>query len=612
MQLPEFQRSWVWDEDRIKSLIASVSQEFPIGAIMTLQTGGDVRFKERPIQGASDSANDTEASYLLLDGQQRITSLFQVLYRDAVTLTVTARKKRVERWFYIDILAALDTGIDRESTIIGIPRDRTLRKNFGRDIELDLSSPDREYHARMFPLNRVFDSGNWGRGYFKYWLQTSGPESALQENERFSEFQDKILKNFSNYHIPTIEMPKSTPREAVCLVFEKVNTGGKPLDVFELVTATYAADGFDLREDWLGDGGRKGRQNALSVFGRESGQQRGLLEGVSSTDFLQAISLVATRRKHLKDIKQGKNAKDATPVSATRQSLLRMPLRDYKKYADTVQIAFEEAAKFLRNLNIFRSWDIPYKSQLVPLAAILAETTSYTKAEPQLKKLTQWYWCGVFGELYGSATETRFAKDVAEVPHWLSDSNAPEPTTISDAVFREDRLQSLQTRQSAAYKGVNALLMGSRKMLDWRNGKTYNSMTFHEENVDIHHIFPAAWFSRNHVSTESMNSILNKTPLSATTNRILGGEAPSKYLSRLESGVPNKNFAIDPDRLDVYLESHYILPHHLRKDDFEVFLIQRKKAMVDLIQKAMNKEVFRGSSTNEPEEDVHDEDESPI
>lgn len=45
LQLPDFQRSWVWDEDRIKSLIASVSRAFPIGALMTLETGGEVDFK---------------------------------------------------------------------------------------------------------------------------------------------------------------------------------------------------------------------------------------------------------------------------------------------------------------------------------------------------------------------------------------------------------------------------------------------------------------------------------------------------------------------------------------------------------------------------------------
>src|SRR5215831_17467469 len=80
-QLPDFQRSWVWDEDRIKSLIASVSRAFPVGALMTLDTGGPVNFKPRPIEGAPTEARNTLPQALLLDGQQRMTSLYQVTLR---------------------------------------------------------------------------------------------------------------------------------------------------------------------------------------------------------------------------------------------------------------------------------------------------------------------------------------------------------------------------------------------------------------------------------------------------------------------------------------------------------------------------------------------------
>src|ERR1700752_5253080 len=82
LQLPDFQRSWVWDEDRIKSLIASVSRAFPIGALMTLETGGEVDFKPRSVEGVLLSTKDVKPQSLLLDGQQRITSLYQVSFRD--------------------------------------------------------------------------------------------------------------------------------------------------------------------------------------------------------------------------------------------------------------------------------------------------------------------------------------------------------------------------------------------------------------------------------------------------------------------------------------------------------------------------------------------------
>src|SRR6266481_4954305 len=81
IQLPDFQRSWVWDEDRIKALVASISRAFPIGALMTLESGRPVSFKPRPVEGAPPEAKDTIPQSLLLDGQQRMTSLYQVTLR---------------------------------------------------------------------------------------------------------------------------------------------------------------------------------------------------------------------------------------------------------------------------------------------------------------------------------------------------------------------------------------------------------------------------------------------------------------------------------------------------------------------------------------------------
>lgn len=99
LQLPDFQRSWVWDEERIRGLIASVSRGFPVGAVMTLRTGGAVEFKPRTLEGTPASALDETPESLLLDGQQRLTSLYQVLMQKDVVATLTppasARQKVV-------------------------------------------------------------------------------------------------------------------------------------------------------------------------------------------------------------------------------------------------------------------------------------------------------------------------------------------------------------------------------------------------------------------------------------------------------------------------------------------------------------------------------------
>ena len=159
LQLPDFQRSWVWEEDRIKSLIASVSRGFPMGALMALDSRADgaTVFARRPIEGAPTAAATVNPEQLLLDGQQRMTSLFQSCIRQRVVTTITAQKRKVERWFYIDIVKALAADSDREQAIFGVPEDRRLKANFDKDILLDLSSRELEFENLMYPLNRAFD-----------------------------------------------------------------------------------------------------------------------------------------------------------------------------------------------------------------------------------------------------------------------------------------------------------------------------------------------------------------------------------------------------------------------------------------------------------------------
>src|SRR5271163_947608 len=169
LQLPDFQRSWVWDEERIKSLIASVSRAFPIGALMSLNTGGPVDFKPRPVEGAPREAKDISPQSLLLDGQQRMTSLYQVTLRGKVVETVTPKNKKVKRWFYIDIRKALDPSIDREEAIVGVPDDKIVRVDFGREEKLNLSSADQEYKCLMYPMSQVFDWDTWQDGFDEYW-----------------------------------------------------------------------------------------------------------------------------------------------------------------------------------------------------------------------------------------------------------------------------------------------------------------------------------------------------------------------------------------------------------------------------------------------------------
>lgn len=591
MQLPDFQRSWVWDEDRIKGLIASVSRAFPVGALMTLDSGGEVNFKPRSVEGAPIEANSTSPHSLLLDGQQRMTSLYQVTLRGKVVETVTPKKKKVKRWFYIDILKALDPNIDREEAIVGVPEDRITRTDFGREVVTDLSSVENEYAAMMYPVIHVFDWDRWQDGFDQHWKG----DAHESERETFRRFKREILENFKYYRVPVIALDRNTSKEAVCVVFEKVNTGGKPLDAFELVTAMYAANGHELRKDWYGDKNQKGRHQRLVDTLRPADSEAGIIANVSNTDFLQAISLFYTRERRLDAELAGKQGKELPAVTVNRQALLNLPLTAYKKYEHQVERGFVQAAKFLHMLHIYRIFDLPYQSQIVPLAAIIADIGDAWEHEANRTKLIQWYWNGVFGELYGSAAETRIAKDFMEVPAWLQ--GGQEPTTVSETIFRSDRLKTMRMRLSAAYKGMNALLMKEGAQ-DFRSGQKFDHTVFFGEYVDIHHIFPQDWCKKQGIKPTIFDSIINKTPLSFRTNRIIGGVAPSEYLAKLEKG-DQRTPTIQQERLNAYLRSHLIDPELLRKNDFEAFMSTRQESLLSLIEQATGKLAYKGESEDE-------------
>jgi len=153
-QLPDFQRGWVWDDNRIRALIASITNNFPVGAAMFLEYGNtNIRFKYRVIEGSP--AKDIAPSELILDGQQRLTSIYSSLYNPNPVHTRTDKGKDIKRFYYIDIEKALDSATDRVDAIISIPETRLITSNFGRDIELDLSTPDKEYEHKLFPLNII-------------------------------------------------------------------------------------------------------------------------------------------------------------------------------------------------------------------------------------------------------------------------------------------------------------------------------------------------------------------------------------------------------------------------------------------------------------------------
>lgn len=562
IQLPDFQRGWVWEDGRIKALIASITNNYPVGAAMFLEYGNDnIRFKYRVIEGVT--ATDVIPTELILDGQQRLTSIYSSLYSRNAVHTRTDKGKKIFRYYYIDIKKACDPNCDRVDAIFSVPETRIITSNFGRDIELDLSDRTKEFENKMFPLNLILDfpeEQNWQNEYYAFYNYN---QEIIKE---FTEFNKKNIMQTLQYKIPVISLGKDTPKEAVCQVFENVNTGGVSLTVFELVTAIFAMDDFELRKDW--------EERKAKYFDGD------LLSCITATDFLTACTLLSTYKK-------------GGTVSCKKKDVLNLSLKDYNNFADALSEGFVEAEKILQEERVFSNKDLPYSTQLIPLAALctLLSNGNRIKVTNIKNKIRQWYWCGVFGELYGGANETRYVNDVVGVMNWI-ENNGNIPKTIQESYFNPTRLLTLQSRQSAAYKGIMALILKNH-CKDFISGREMDFTVYKSENIDIHHIFPKSYCEKNNLPKEKWNSVVNKTPISYSTNREIGGVAPSEYLKKIE-----EKGQVDYNSLNDYLQTHLIDVSAARSNDFEKHIVLRSKLLLDAIEKATGK-IISGKDSDE-------------
>jgi len=554
MQIPDFQRDWVWSDEQIKSLIESVIRGFPINSIMLLECDKDnTKFSYKPIKGVSTSA---VPKYLILDGQQRLTSLFGALFsKNPVELP-----EGTKRFYYVDMKKAVESiknSTNVEGMIISVPENKKTKT-------LDLSTSDKEYAASMFPLNKIFDSTDW---ILEYTLQNvaNSAKTALVKD-----FSKLVVMESSRYKVVYIELEKTTPIAIVCKIFEKVNTGGTELTVFELLTAIFAAYSdkngkrINLPEDW---------KKIKAKF--SSDPNSAVLEVVSATDFVTALTLLTTYRK-------GR-------ASCKREDILNLNGSDYLQYKDSLIEGFTSCAQFFDSECIRAKKYLPYATQFIPMSAIFAQL-KLSGVKVDLNKIRQWYWCGVFGEAYRSAQETRYGRDISEVTDWIATNNVPK--IINETQMSALRLLFLKTRTSAAYKGIISIIFKNGAQ-DFFQPMSMSSSASYAESIDIHHIFPKEYCIKQGYPADKYDSIANKTPILGSTNKMIRDNPPSVYLATIQ----NKTGCASVD-VDDFLKSHFADANLCRADNFDAFVVDRAKKILDKIESLTGRMV---SDRNSPD-----------
>jgi hypothetical protein len=441
IQLPDFQRGYLWSDEQVRQLLGTVAQGHPLGAVLLLATDGrHLALQTVPLEGVAP-ARGTRPELLLLDGQHRLTALTQALTGSGVVGTEDAG----HRCYFLHVPTALARHGDLYDAVRSVP-------SAERDLE-----PEHDY----FPLRSIFDDDAMR------WLTAYGE----QREEEMLSFLSGVVSPMRSYRVPTIELDEQTTTEAVTTVFERINRSSASLTVFELLTARFAGDRsyaewsggrFRLRDDWIAIRGQLDDHPVLDRFG--------------SDDFVQAVTLVATHA-------------GPTATTARRADVLELSLAEYLLWAPRVLDALRWAATFLDDQHLHVAGDLPYLRQVVPLAAIRVLLGEAADGYDTRARLRQWFWCGVLGELYDVEVEARFARDVDEVPGWATGHTTTVPDTVEVAHFQESRLDPVRTH-SAAYKGSFALLMGLDAM-EWVFDESFDKAHYLQLKIAAHEADPA-------------------------------------------------------------------------------------------------------------------------
>jgi hypothetical protein len=574
--IPDFQREFEWKPWDISELMRSIFLDYFIGSLL-LWKGKNDNFQSLACEPIYGFQGEGTPEHIVLDGQQRLTAMYYAFMAPDVPAP-----SRANRFLYF-------IRVDR---FMEEAYDEAFEYDWTRTGEKTLETETAQYERHKFPL-AVVGRGDraivrWSQGYEEYWKSreasalTAGNEADVTvarlhtENARLF---DKHLEGITQqFQISYIELDQELELDKVCDIFTQINSRGIRLDVFDLINALLKPKGLQLKHLW-----------------REAAPHLDFVETERMNVYiLQVMSILRQAYcspKYLYYLLPGQEKKVREPDGSLRKEVLVRDISEFeKRWVEAVE-ALQRAISLLRHPQEFgaiSSQYLPYVS-ILPVFAALQVAARALPAVRQLdaqRKIRHWYWASVFTNRYSGSVESTSARDYLDLKAWFEDDVA-ELAVISEF---QGRFKALDFRRetkrgSSVYNGIFSLLV-LRGARDWMAGTVPQY-----GDLDDHHIVPKSW-GNEHDFGSTIDSILNRTPLTADTNRkVINDRLPNEYLPELiaANGEP---------AVRAILESHFVSPAAfdiLRRDpfgvdDFEAFLAERQRTLQDAIEDLLVKE----------------------
>ena len=279
-------------------------------------------------------------------------------------------------------------------------------------------------------------------------------------------------------------------------------------------------------------------------------------------------------------------------MDGTRRKEILIPsTADFEQRWNLAVDALENAIQVLshpQEYGAISSNYLPYVSILPAFSAIRlhAKSIPANRQMDAQRKIRHWYWASIFTSRYSGSVESTTARDYLDLKDWIED-DAAQPAMIAEFSqrFRNLELRRETNRGSSIYKGIFNLLV-LRGARDWMT-----SNVPHHGELDDHHIIPASWGKKN-IAGGLIHTILNRTPLTADTNRkVISDRLPNEYLPELieqngETAVRSimESHLISPLALDILMRDPFT------PDDFEDFISERQRTVQEAIENLLIKE----------------------
>ena len=402
-------------------------------------------------------------------------------------------------------------------------------------------------------------------------IDASQTASKYAENARG--FEKRLLEILDHYRIVYVGLDPNIELGKVCETFTKINSQGVKLNIFDLMNALLKPKDLELKKMWRAE---KSRFKFVET------------EKKVNVYVLQVMSILRQNYcspKYLYNLIPGQERKVRnTSGSFSKETLVE----NEEEFKRLWQQAADELCDTINRLRDPREFGaissryIPYVSILPVFAAVqtTAKALNANQRDNGQRKIKQWYWISVFANRYSSSVESTSTRDYQDLNAWFKDDTA-KPVWINEF---EERPYGIEMREAkptgSIYKGVFNLLV-LRGADDWITGRPPQ-----EGTLDNHHIVPKSW-GKKHRLGSSIDTILNRTPLSADTNRkVIGDRLPNEYLQEL---IDNNG----KSRVLEILESHLISPvafnvlmrERFTPEDYEEFIAEREKTLLAEVKK---------------------------